>query len=533
MISHRRRLRTVFQMSTSFTIGAGLVACSNAAGGSVLPPPPPPTVATIDVVPSSTSVVVGATRQLAATLKDASGTTLAGQTVTWSSANTSVATVTTGGLVSGVAPGGPVTITATSGGVNGAAAVTVTAAPVATVVVSPNTTSIRLGESRQLATALKDADGNTLLGRVVTWASSNPAIASGSAAGLVTSVAVGGPVTITASSEGIDGAAVVTVTQSSFGAWLLRRQLTVSTGSAAAPSGYSVAVQFDHASLVTGGKALPGGNDVRVAYWTGTAWIELDRVLDAASSWNSSATTIWFRTQDAIPANTSDNNYYLYYSNPAGFTPPANPSQVFLISDGFETANFNQWISSDMGGTLWQVDNTHAHSGTFAATYPAEATSQHAIVVNPPLDVGDVYVESWWYFSNLDPSLNVGVELRRASLVTDRYEVLTCCSTGVLVWQINTVLNHVHTAVASPAGALTPGNWSRVGIGMAGTTLRVFVNGAQVNVATGLTDLVSGNVGLEKVTVPAGSGFWIDDIVVRRFAFPEPTVALGGETVPP
>lgn len=68
---------------------------------------------------------------------------------------------------------------------------------------------------------------------------------------------------------------------------------------------------------------------------------------------------------------------------------------------------------------------------------------------------------------------------------------------------------------------------------MAGTTLRVFVNGAQVNVATGLTDLVSGNVGLEKVTVPGGSGFWVDDVVVRRFAFPEPTVALGGGTAPP
>src|SRR5439155_8194305 len=59
--------------------------------------------------------------------QDASGNALAGRVVTWSSSNTSVATVTGSGLVTGVAAG-PATITAASEGKNGTAAITVTAA---------------------------------------------------------------------------------------------------------------------------------------------------------------------------------------------------------------------------------------------------------------------------------------------------------------------------------------------------------------------------------------------------------------------
>src|SRR5207245_2139966 len=60
----------------------------------------------------------------------------------------------------------------------------------------------------------RDADGNPLTGRVVTWQSSNNAIASVNGSGLVSGVAAGGPVTITATSEGQSGTAAVTVTTS-------------------------------------------------------------------------------------------------------------------------------------------------------------------------------------------------------------------------------------------------------------------------------------------------------------------------------
>src|SRR5207244_2307372 len=77
-------------------------------------------VASVSVSPASASVSVGQTVQFVATPKDANGNALTGRTVTWGSSNSSVATVSGGGLASGVATGSA-TITATSGGRSGSA----------------------------------------------------------------------------------------------------------------------------------------------------------------------------------------------------------------------------------------------------------------------------------------------------------------------------------------------------------------------------------------------------------------------------
>jgi uncharacterized protein YjdB len=82
-------------------------------------------VASVTLSPASATVSAGATQQLTATLKDASGNTLTGRTVTWTSSS-ATATVNGSGLVTGVAAGSA-TITATSGAVSGTAAITVTA----------------------------------------------------------------------------------------------------------------------------------------------------------------------------------------------------------------------------------------------------------------------------------------------------------------------------------------------------------------------------------------------------------------------
>src|SRR5712691_5573882 len=82
-------------------------------------------VNSVTVSPAPASVPQGQTVQLTATAKDANGTPLTGRTITWSSSNTSVATVNASGLVSGVVAGSA-TITATSEGQSGSSAITVT-----------------------------------------------------------------------------------------------------------------------------------------------------------------------------------------------------------------------------------------------------------------------------------------------------------------------------------------------------------------------------------------------------------------------
>jgi len=83
-------------------------------------------VATVTIAPTSATVTVGGTQQLTATTRDASGNVLTGRTVTWTSSNTGVATVSTTGLVTAVAAGSA-TISATSEGRSGTAAITVQA----------------------------------------------------------------------------------------------------------------------------------------------------------------------------------------------------------------------------------------------------------------------------------------------------------------------------------------------------------------------------------------------------------------------
>ncbi len=83
----------------------------------------------VTISPSQTSLVIGEGRQLTATAHDAGGAILPGRSFLWESSAPSIAPVTTGGLVLGQAEGGPVTVTATSGGKAGTASVTVTRRP--------------------------------------------------------------------------------------------------------------------------------------------------------------------------------------------------------------------------------------------------------------------------------------------------------------------------------------------------------------------------------------------------------------------
>jgi uncharacterized protein YjdB len=166
-------------------------------------------VASIQVSPASASVFVGQTLSLTATTKDSAGGALSGRPVTWATSNSSVATVSSGGLVTGVTQGSA-TITATSEGKNATAAIAVTIAPVASVTVTPATATLALGQTVQLAATPKDSAGTALTGRAVTWTSGNPSVATVNSNGLVTGAAAGSA-TITAMSEGRTGSATVTV----------------------------------------------------------------------------------------------------------------------------------------------------------------------------------------------------------------------------------------------------------------------------------------------------------------------------------
>lgn len=189
----------------SATITATSEGQSAAATVTVVPVP----VASITVSPDTATLEPGATLQLEATTRDASGVVLTDRTVTWASSSDAVATVDAAGAVHAVAAG-TASITATSEGVNGSTTIRVVPPPVGSVQVGPTHTLLAVGEAVQLAATVRDRNGAELTGRPVSWSSSSSTVASVDAGGVATAVAPDTAlVTITATVDGVSGSATI------------------------------------------------------------------------------------------------------------------------------------------------------------------------------------------------------------------------------------------------------------------------------------------------------------------------------------
>lgn len=189
-----------------------------------------PAVIAVTINPDTVGLLIGGTEQLRA---DVDATGGAEESVTWSSSDINIATVSDNGLVTGVAPG-DVTITATSTfdvTIRGTAAVTVTAAPtVVAVTIVPSEEEIQIGEDFQLeAEVTRSGDAS----QAVTWSSLPPGIVSVNEDGLVTGVAPG-TATVTATSDhdpSISGTAQITVLEPAInGVTVSPSEITIDVG---------------------------------------------------------------------------------------------------------------------------------------------------------------------------------------------------------------------------------------------------------------------------------------------------------------
>jgi hypothetical protein len=94
------------------------------AGCEEAPAEPGGPLALVEVTPAFAGPAVGETVQLRATAKDDVGQALSGQQVNWTSSDEAVASVTSGGLVTGMTAGTAI-VTATIGSFSGSATITV------------------------------------------------------------------------------------------------------------------------------------------------------------------------------------------------------------------------------------------------------------------------------------------------------------------------------------------------------------------------------------------------------------------------
>ncbi len=200
-------LKFRYLLGVASLASASLYACSSTPVG-----PPVPTVATVLVSPGATTTTsIGETVQLSAVAKENNGTNVQGQTFTWSSSNTAVATVNKSGLVTAVTVGSA-TISAATAGVSGSAALTAEQV-VASVAVTSGANMLNvLGATEQLSAGSFDARGNEVPGTAFSWASSDAAVITVDGTGLVTGVS-NGTATITAMTAGVSGALTMNMQQ--------------------------------------------------------------------------------------------------------------------------------------------------------------------------------------------------------------------------------------------------------------------------------------------------------------------------------
>ena len=164
------------------------------------------------VTPAQPSVALGNQQQFKATGTYSDGTSQdLTSTATWASSQPSVAAITTGGLATTNATGTS-SIMATSGGLSGSTTLTVTAAALVSIAVTPPNPSVAIGDTQQFTATGTYTDGsNQNLTASVTWSAVATTTASITTGGLAKGLAVA-TATITATSGSISGSTNLMVT---------------------------------------------------------------------------------------------------------------------------------------------------------------------------------------------------------------------------------------------------------------------------------------------------------------------------------
>jgi uncharacterized protein YjdB len=162
-------------------------------------------VTSVTLNESTLTLTEGNTATLSATVLPDNATD---KTVTWTSDDTNVASVSSSGLVTALAAGS-CTINARAGTQSATCKLTVKTevVPVSSISVSPAICTLEIGASQTLVATILPANSTS---KTVSWVSDDPSIATVSATGVVTAVAAGNCM-ITASCGGKKGACAVTV----------------------------------------------------------------------------------------------------------------------------------------------------------------------------------------------------------------------------------------------------------------------------------------------------------------------------------
>ena len=276
-------------------------------------------------------------------------------------------------------------------------------------------------------------------------------------------------------------------------------------------SGYSVCLNIDTVPLISDGKLLPSGNDLRILCFNMSSWIELDRhIIDM----NTSSTQVLLKTQADISASRSDKNYYMYYGNPSAVNPPATKSNVYLLWDDFNDGDYDGRtpVGSTWNASSGFLDNKDA-SGTGKYIRKDDYNVTESVLIEYKALV-DVDEENLVYLS-VPGTVN-------GSSTGSGYCLGINADTDTV--SIERIDNGSRTIIDSVDEVIDPDVWYNI-------TIVYITNGTMSAEVAGSKVMVTHTA----YSTPYAFGTWCqyeasyDDIMVRKYVFPEPSANMGPE----
>jgi hypothetical protein len=197
-------------------------------------------------------------------------------------------------------------------------------------------------------------------------------------------------------------------------AYSRRFNIVVAVGANSPDKGYAGytarIVTLDTQALIASGEMLSDCSDMRLTYFDGLAWQELPRHVLGC---NTTTTDVRFMLVADIAAGGSDDNYYLYHSNPTpGGLPAMTPTNVYLWYDDASIDRSVQYVRGRIDnwhGGGWDNSLAWNPAGYYTYDNGDNFTSGYRISV----DERDIYVEAEWFHTGCYPiNMTTGMLVR-------------------------------------------------------------------------------------------------------------------------
>ena len=386
-----RKLFTV--LVAGITAVAGCSGGGDGYGGSTTAPA---VFTTLAVGATSVDLLVGDTQTLTAAALDQNNQPLSGLTLTYVSSDQSKATVTNGGVVTGVAAGtAMISVTGTVGLVSKTkdVAVTVTEPAVfTTLAVAPPSVDLVAGGTQTLTATALDQNNNPVSGLSVSYASSDQTKATVTSGGVVTAVSAGtAVVTVTGTVGSVTRTKDVTVTVA---------QSAVFTTLAIAPSPVALLVNGTQALTATAldqnGSPVSGLSVTFVSSDATKASVTTSGLVTGVAA--GTATVTATGTVGTV-TKTTDVSVTVTQPGPATAAVTASagnqfqPSQVTIARGGTVT-----WTFAALHNVTFQSGNgvpaniPNTSSGSVSRTFTTAGTFNYTCTIHPGMN-GSVVVQ--------------------------------------------------------------------------------------------------------------------------------------------